>query len=610
MSPRSFDGTDHLAADTGGGRRPALGNGPGRPGGPPVHQVHGIIASMGPAVGGRRSRSPWSGVHRSTATPWNGAPRTSSRPTLPRAPSGPRARALEMRAGHTKTWEPFRVPTRPSPSGSAKLFVGAVPSHWSSREGKVSNCRPYPPTPWNASVRDQSGTPGPLVDDPGTRIFEKSSQGELQGMNAACGPSAASTMLPCSMHMYLGKDHLTTRSASPAIRPLLPVGLRCRAGAGTCARSATGSRHSSTRSRRSPMTQRVCTGRLVGLLVNLYRARIRADWTRSRPGQSARASGSSPTHQQPLHNHLFMSLRSRSTSMTRSNRRSTSSALPRCACRVGVDYLGVDDQGHRPSQAGRQLRGMRLVSGHRRARRGTRDPRPRLEVGAGWTIEGSPRASPCRPCVVAQPLSIRRSAEEGPASGDGWMVLEDDLALSPGAHGPPRSRWGRVLLANVQARCSPTSMPAARARASLDAGELEGRQLRCPACEEDRSTCVFAGRGVDTPGGAPATATAPDPSAAIGTWPCRCGPTHSPQPDGDFRRGATVRQTRVTLTPGEAFLHTCWRGFRIEGARRTSRRVVRDVLCRASRRGPLPRREPGEPQLALHVSRLLPVVHP
>ncbi len=32
------------------------------------------------------------------------------------------------------------------------------------RDGKIANYHPCPPTPWNGSVRDSYGTPGPYKD--------------------------------------------------------------------------------------------------------------------------------------------------------------------------------------------------------------------------------------------------------------------------------------------------------------------------------------------------------------------------------------------------------------------------------------------------------------
>jgi len=49
--------------------------------------------------------------------------------------------------------------------------------HMVIRDGKIANYHPYPPTPWNGSVRDVYGTPGPYEDAvQNTPIFEENSK--------------------------------------------------------------------------------------------------------------------------------------------------------------------------------------------------------------------------------------------------------------------------------------------------------------------------------------------------------------------------------------------------------------------------------------------------
>ena len=60
----------------------------------------------------------------------------------------------EVRAGHTKTWESFEVPDEAFSCGFTEAVRGVLSHHMVIKDGKIANYHPYPPTPWNASVRD------------------------------------------------------------------------------------------------------------------------------------------------------------------------------------------------------------------------------------------------------------------------------------------------------------------------------------------------------------------------------------------------------------------------------------------------------------------------
>src|SRR5687768_18008348 len=47
---------------------------------------------------------------------------------------------------------------------STEAVRGVLSHHMVIRGGKIANYHPYPPTPWNGSVRDVYGTPGPYED--------------------------------------------------------------------------------------------------------------------------------------------------------------------------------------------------------------------------------------------------------------------------------------------------------------------------------------------------------------------------------------------------------------------------------------------------------------
>ena len=60
----------------------------------------------------------------------------------------------EVRAGHTKTWEPFEVPDEGIGCGFTEAVRGVLSHHMVIKGGKIANYHPYPPTPWNANPRD------------------------------------------------------------------------------------------------------------------------------------------------------------------------------------------------------------------------------------------------------------------------------------------------------------------------------------------------------------------------------------------------------------------------------------------------------------------------
>ena len=89
---------------------------------------------------------------------------------------------MEIRAGHTKTWETFEVPDEGIGCGFTEAVRGVLSHHMVIRDGKIANYHPYPPTPWNANPRDVYGTPGPYEDAvQGQPIFEENDRGALQG---------------------------------------------------------------------------------------------------------------------------------------------------------------------------------------------------------------------------------------------------------------------------------------------------------------------------------------------------------------------------------------------------------------------------------------------
>ena len=100
----------------------------------------------------------------------------------------------DVRAGKTKTWEPFEVPDEGIGCGFTEAVRGVLSHHMVIKGGKIANYHPYPPTPWNANPRDVYGTPGPYED----AVHEHADlRGERRSSTSrastSCAPCAAST---------------------------------------------------------------------------------------------------------------------------------------------------------------------------------------------------------------------------------------------------------------------------------------------------------------------------------------------------------------------------------------------------------------------------------
>ncbi|HEV3291750.1 MAG TPA: nickel-dependent hydrogenase large subunit, partial [Streptosporangiaceae bacterium] len=226
MSPRWFDGENHLAADTGGGPiarlwATALGG---------LVDIGGYVKSTGHSV---QINLPRTATKPEVSFEWtipvdkNGAP-------LSNAIERDRARTYfqaycaaaalhfcqmaltEVRAGHTKTWESFQVPDEANSCGFTEAVRGVLSHHMVIRGGKIANYHPYPPTPWNASVRDSFGTPGPYEDAvQNTPIFEENPPERFKGIDVMRAVRSFDPCLPCGVHMYLGNGKTLEKVHSP-----------------------------------------------------------------------------------------------------------------------------------------------------------------------------------------------------------------------------------------------------------------------------------------------------------------------------------------------------------------------------------------------------------
>jgi hydrogenase large subunit len=112
----------------------------------------------------------------------------------------------EVYAGRTRTWSEFKVPSEAIGCGFHEAVRGVLSHHMVIRDGKIANYHPYPPTCWNASVRDSHGTPGPYEDAvQNTPIFEENGPENFKGIDIMRVVRSFDPCLPCGVHMYLGK---------------------------------------------------------------------------------------------------------------------------------------------------------------------------------------------------------------------------------------------------------------------------------------------------------------------------------------------------------------------------------------------------------------------
>ncbi|ADJ45574.1 hydrogenase large subunit [Amycolatopsis mediterranei S699] len=219
MSPRWFDGTDHLALDTGGGPIARLW----------VTALAGLVdtpyvKSTGHSV---TITLPRTATKPEVAFEWkipqwsNALERNRAR-TYFQAYSAALAlhfaeQALgEVRQGRTKTWEPFKVPDEGVSCGFTEAVRGVLSHHMVIKGGKIANYHPYPPTPWNGSVRDSFGTPGPYEDAvQNTPIFEENTQENFKGIDIMRAVRSFDPCLPCGVHMYTGQGKVIERLHTP-----------------------------------------------------------------------------------------------------------------------------------------------------------------------------------------------------------------------------------------------------------------------------------------------------------------------------------------------------------------------------------------------------------
>ena len=221
MSPRWFDGKDHLALDTGGGPIARLWS----------TALSGLVNNDYVKATGNsvQIHLPKSATKGPVDFEWK-IPKWSNTIERDRARTYFQAYACacalhftekalaEVRAGHTKTWEQFKVPDEGIGCGFTEAVRGVLSHHMVIRGGKIANYHPYPPTPWNANPRDSYGTPGPYEDAvQNTPIFEENGPDKFKGIDIMRTVRSFDPCLPCGVHMYVGKGKVLKKIHSPTM---------------------------------------------------------------------------------------------------------------------------------------------------------------------------------------------------------------------------------------------------------------------------------------------------------------------------------------------------------------------------------------------------------
>jgi hydrogenase large subunit len=220
MSPRWFDGKDNLALDTGGGPIARLWStalsGLVDIGGYVKATGHSVVINLPKTMLKPAVTFEWKIPQWSNAIERNRA-RTYFQAYCAAAALHFVDKALgEVRAGKTKTWEPFKVPKDGVGVGFTEAVRGVLSHHMVIRDGKIANYHPYPPTPWNGSVRDTYGTPGPYEDAvQNTPIFEENSKENFKGIDIMRTVRSFDPCLPCGVHMYLGEGNTVKKLHTP-----------------------------------------------------------------------------------------------------------------------------------------------------------------------------------------------------------------------------------------------------------------------------------------------------------------------------------------------------------------------------------------------------------
>jgi hydrogenase large subunit len=227
MSPRWYDGKDHLPLDTGGGPLARLW---------PTALAGlvdiGYVKATGSSV---VINLPKTALKGPVTFEWK-IPKWSNALERDRARTYFQAYAAgcalhfmdkamdELRKGNTRTFTEFKVPKDAIGCGFTEAVRGVLSHHMVIRDGKIANYHPYPPTPWNASPRDSYGTPGPYEDAiQGQPIFEENPPDKFKGIDIMRAVRSFDPCLPCGVHMHLGDGRVLKTVHTPMTVPsMLP----------------------------------------------------------------------------------------------------------------------------------------------------------------------------------------------------------------------------------------------------------------------------------------------------------------------------------------------------------------------------------------------------
>ena len=155
MSPRWFDGTDHLALDTGGGPLARLWS-TALAGLVDIGYVkstgHSVQINLPKTILKGPVELEWKIPEHGSNTLERNRARTYFQAYAAACALHFAEKALvEIRAGRTKTWEKFTVPDEAIGCGFTEAVRGVLSHHMVIRDGKIANYHPYPP--------DARGTP-------------------------------------------------------------------------------------------------------------------------------------------------------------------------------------------------------------------------------------------------------------------------------------------------------------------------------------------------------------------------------------------------------------------------------------------------------------------
>ncbi len=226
MSPRWFDGKDHLALDTGGGPLARLWS----------TALSGLVdmaaTSRRPAAACRstcpRARSAGPASFEWKIPKWSNTLERNRARTYFQAYAAAAALhfldkafdELRRRAGRGP-WEPFTVPDEAIGCGFTEAVRGVLSHHIVIRDGKIANYHPWPPTPWNGNPRDSYGTPGRTrTPSKNTPIFEENGPDNFKGIDIM---RAVRSFDPC---LAVRRAHVSRRRQNARDRSLAAGTLR------------------------------------------------------------------------------------------------------------------------------------------------------------------------------------------------------------------------------------------------------------------------------------------------------------------------------------------------------------------------------------------------